>query len=61
VLGASSTLERHGRFGKSRPARIFSLVAAIWVLPDWALVIGPIGRAALIFGTPIWVLGTTPR
>ena len=39
------------------------------VLPKWwawlmvlvaiVLVIGPIGWAALIFGTPIWVLGTT--
>jgi type IV secretory pathway TrbD component len=29
------------------------------VLIAIVLVIGPIGWAALIFGTPLWILGTT--
>jgi hypothetical protein len=53
------------------PVFLAGAVAALSsrVLPKWwawlmilvaiVLVIGPIGWAALIFGTPIWVLGTT--
>lgn len=51
---------------------LVAVVAAVWrtgVLPRWwaivtallavVLLVGPIGWAGLLFGTPVWVLGTT--
>lgn len=51
MIGAGVVALRTGLFPK--PWAWFSFLLAL------VLVIGPIGWAALIFGLPVWVLGTT--